>query len=91
MKTSQLRNWTVLSKFYMDARTVSGQMYKVSSLDNFRHSLKRYLQSPPNNKTFDIVGLKDANFRSANQAFNVAVAELSEVKGTGQKLNIMQL
>ena len=36
---------SLLSRFYMDARTVKGEFYKVSSLENFRHSLNRYLQS----------------------------------------------
>ena len=29
---------SLLSRFYMDARTVKGEFYKVSSLENFRHS-----------------------------------------------------
>ena len=33
----------LLSHFYKDARTVKGEFYKVSSLENFRHSLNRYL------------------------------------------------
>ena len=37
----------VLVHFYLDARKVNGEKYKVSSLENFRHSLNRYLQSPP--------------------------------------------
>ena len=40
----------LLQRYYFEARTVNGELYKTSSLENFRHSLNRYLMSEPNNK-----------------------------------------
>ena len=74
LSESQLNS--LLSKFYMDCRTKEGELYKVSSLTNFRNSLKRYLQAPPHNKSFDIVIVHDEAFRSANLSFTAAVSEL---------------
>lgn len=37
----------ILSHFYMDARTKSGDLYKATSLTNTRHALNRYLKSSP--------------------------------------------
>ena len=72
---------SLLSRYYLGARTTGGNLYKVSSIMNFKHSLKRYLQSPPYLKTFDTC--KDEAFRASNQAFSVAVSELkSQGKGS---------
>ncbi|KAK3107462.1 hypothetical protein FSP39_015114 [Pinctada imbricata] len=64
----------VLSHFYLDARRENGEMYKANSLESIRHSINRYLKSPPYNKTFDLI--KDDEFREANTAFRAALAEL---------------
>ena len=70
---------SLLSRFYMDARTVKGEFYKVSSLENFRHSLNRYLQSLE--KKIDII--KDPDFSEANMAYKAALVELKKAgKGT---------
>jgi hypothetical protein len=45
----------ILKTFYFDARTVTGAMYKASSLENVRHSLNRYLKQPPHNRNIDII------------------------------------
>jgi hypothetical protein len=65
-----------LSEYYFNARTVTGNLYKRSSLENFRHGLNRYLRSPPFNKTVDII--KDVEFREANDNFRAALAELKQ-------------
>ena len=44
----------LLGRFYLNARQVDGSFYKVSSLENFRHTLNRYLSGPPHNRDFDI-------------------------------------
>ena len=70
----------LLKQFYFNARTVSGQKYKTSSLENFRHSLNRYLKSPPISRDIDIV--KDPEFRMANECFKAAMRDLkAEGKG----------
>ncbi|XP_072048836.1 uncharacterized protein [Amphiura filiformis] len=71
---------THLASYYFNARTVTGELYKRSSLDNFRHGINRYLRSPPYNKKFDII--KDVEFREANDNFRAALCDLkSEGKG----------
>ena len=71
----------VLVYFYVNARKMNGGKYKVTSLENFRHSLNRYLQAPPFNRIIDVI--KDAEFRDANQSYRSAIEELKvEGKGT---------
>ena len=60
-----------LGSFYINARMVSGEMYKTSTLESIRHSLNRYLQAPPVSRDIDI--MKDPQFSSANDAFRSAV------------------
>jgi hypothetical protein len=64
----------VLSHLYLDMRKADGEMYKTSSLENFRYGLNRYLKAPPFLKTFDII--KDHEFYPANESFKTALAEL---------------
>lgn len=59
----------ILGHFYIDARKPDGEKYKTTCLENIRHSLNRFLRSPPHNKCFDVV--KDADFQDANQNFKV--------------------
>lgn len=68
----------LLKSFYFDARTVTGELYKASSLENLRHSLNRYLQSPPHSRLHvDIV--KNVRFQEANEAYKSAIKELKSV------------
>jgi hypothetical protein len=55
------------------------RQYKASgsSLENFRHSLNRYLNAPPpHNKNIDLI--KDVEFRKSNENFKSALKELKE-------------
>jgi hypothetical protein len=65
-----------LQGFWYGARDLKGQKYKASTLDNLRHSLNRYLKSPPWNKTYDII--KDVEFRASNESFKGALRELKD-------------
>ena len=64
----------VLSRFYVNARTVHGNYYKASSLINIRHSLNRYLNGPPISRDIDLI--KDPAFKGANEAYKAAQKEL---------------
>jgi len=44
-----------LGKCYLGARSVKGEQYKTSTLDNLRHGLNIYLKAPPHNKLVDIL------------------------------------
>lgn len=55
--------------------------YKASTLENLRHSLNRYLKSPPNEKGFDII--KDREFSASNESFKAALRELKDI-GKGE-------
>ena len=63
-----------LGSFYLEARTKSGEKYKVASLKSARYAINRFLKSPPNNKTYDIV--TDPDFAHSNDMFKVAMREL---------------
>ena len=65
-----------LAEYWYGARTLKGEKYTTSSLENLRHSLSRYLRSPPHNKPYDIV--KDAEFRESHEAFRGALRELKD-------------
>ncbi|KAK3088834.1 hypothetical protein FSP39_024307 [Pinctada imbricata] len=70
----------ILSHFYMDLRKSDGDKYKVTSLENIRHSLNRYLQAPPYDRNIDLI--KGLEFREANLNFRAVLAELKrEGKG----------
>lgn len=72
---------TILKTFYFDARTVTGELYKASSLENLRHSLNRHLKSPPHCR-LDIDIIKDPRFDEANQSYKSAMKEL-KARGKG--------
>lgn len=73
----------VLAHFYINTRRINGEKYKVSSIENFRHSLNRYLQSPPVGRKIDVI--KDQAFREANLSYRAAIKELKqEGKGNVQ-------
>ncbi len=65
-----------LAEFWYGARTLSGNKYSATSLENLRHSLSRYLRSPPFNKQYDIV--REKEFMESNEAFKGALRELKE-------------
>ena len=67
-----------LSKFYVEARTKDGELYKKTSLDAFRYGLNRYLKKT-STSTFDL--LKDPAFADSNDCFKVA---LKEIKSAGK-------
>ena len=71
---------TVLSKFYLEARTATGNHYKASSLMNFRQNLNRLLQSVPYDRNINVV--KDLAFQS-NETFKTAMCELKAL-GNGE-------
>ena len=63
-----------LSAFYSDPRTTDGQTFKITSLENFRNGINRFLQGDPHNRKIDII--KDSEFGGANEAFRTAWKEL---------------
>ena len=62
----------VLRLFYLDIRKVNGEKYKTSSLENFRHSLNRHIQSV--NPDIDI--MRNREFADANLSFRTMMTEL---------------
>ena len=62
-----------LISFYVDTRKTDGNNYKTSSLENFRHSLNRYLLQKTDGRV-NIV--KDVAFTNANLSFRAMMAEL---------------
>ena len=55
-------------------KTVKGELYKSSSLENFRHILNRYLAAPPFNLEIDMI--KYVDFRTANESYRAALREI---------------
>ena len=55
-------------------RTQEGELYKASSMENLRHSLNRYLKSPPNLAQFDII--TNPEFSTAYENFKLAMTEI---------------
>ena len=68
-----------LSKFYVEARTKDGELYKKTSLDAFRYGMNRYLKKTSRSSTFDL--LRDPTFTKSNESFKVA---LKEIKSAGK-------
>jgi hypothetical protein len=64
----------VLGRFYLEARTTQGELYRGKSLQALRYGLNRHLQAPPHNRQINI--LKDKDFNSSNQMFFLAMQEL---------------
>ena len=56
-------------------------MHKASSMENLRHSLNRYLKSPPNLAQFDII--TNPEFSTANEHFKLAMTEI-KAEGKGE-------
>ena len=61
-----------LSVLYFELRKTDGEMYKCSSLKNFRHGLNRYLQA--SGRQIDLIHGNE--FVEANKSFNAAMVEL---------------
>ena len=76
-KFEEVRLNEVIGQFYINARKPDGNHYKISSLENYRYGLNRYLRSPPYNKTFNII--KDEAFNEANVNFKTATTELKRM------------
>ena len=69
----------LLSHYYINTRKVDGEKYKVSSMENMRFSLNRYLKDFTNHN-IDII--EDPSFRDCNVSFRAAIKELKrEGKG----------
>ena len=63
-------------------RKNNGMKYKASSIENWRHSLNRYLQTPPFER--NIYMIKDAAFRESNLSYRAAIKELKSDEGKGK-------
>lgn len=59
-----------LSTFYVEARTRSGELYKLTSLMTFRYGLSRYLKKTEKHASTDII--EDSEFVESNESFKVA-------------------
>ena len=75
----------LLSHFYINARRINGEKYKISSLENIRFSLNRYMQGI---RDYRIDLIRDSEFRNSNVSFRAATQELKR-EGKGQ-LTIIQ-
>lgn len=65
----------ILCKFWFEVRSVEGERYRVSSLQNMRYALNRCIQK--RDKDFDII--KSAAFVKSQRAFKDAVTELKSL------------
>ena len=63
-----------LKNFHTPGREKDGSFYKSTSMKSIRASIDRFLQSPPQNKTFSIIA--DAAFTEANKALDAFVEDL---------------
>ena len=66
-----------LRRFYVEARSRTGDVYSKSSLLGLRHAIERYLNDPPLNK-----GLKlssDARFKTSNEMLNAQLVNLKRL------------
>jgi len=61
----------ILCKFYAEARTVDGELYKKSSLRTTRHGLNRHLGN-----IFDADLTKDAEFKESEKVFFAVCTDL---------------
>lgn len=69
-----------LKRFYVEARTKTGDLYSKSTLLGFRHSIERYLNAPPLNRGIKIS--KDPRFQRSNDMLN---AQITAVKRSGKQ------
>ena len=70
---------SVLSSFYVEARTKTGELYKKTSLDSIRYGLNRFLKQKSQTGTFDL--LTDAAFDKSNESYKTA---LRVIKAAGK-------
>ena len=61
---------TRLSSFYVEARTRSGELYKLTSMMTFRYGLSRFLKKTEKHASTDII--EDSEFNESNEMFKVA-------------------
>lgn len=67
----------MIRQFYINARKLNGNHYKISWLENLRYGLDRYLRSSPTIKHLTFI--KDEAFKEANVNFKAATAELKRM------------
>jgi hypothetical protein len=67
----------LLGKFYVEARTSKGELYRGTSLETLRYGFCRHIKGF--NKQVDII--KDPEFNSSNELFKTA---MTEVKASGK-------
>ena len=77
-----------LCKFWFAARTEKGNLYRVSSLENMRHSLNRALKRYGHE--FDITKPQCTSFTKSIKAFRDACAELKQ-QGQGYMENMPEI
>ena len=70
---------SVLSSFWVEARTKTGELYKKTSLDSIRYGLNRFLKQNSQTGTFDL--LTDAAFDKSNESYKTA---LRVIKAAGK-------
>jgi len=63
-----------LRRFYAEARNKSGEVYSKSTLLGFRHSLERYLNAPPLNRSIKLSS--DPRFKRSNEMLNAQIISL---------------
>ncbi|XP_069134253.1 uncharacterized protein KIAA1958-like [Argopecten irradians] len=71
---------TLLKDFFTNVRNKKGELYSKSSICAIRQGIRRYLQEPPHNKTFDIIN--DPVFKGANQVF-ISMLKMTRAEGKG--------
>ncbi|KAL5018120.1 hypothetical protein ScPMuIL_003842 [Solemya velum] len=68
----------LLDRFYCTVRNLNGECYSKHSLITIRQGLKRYIQSAPFSRGFDII--TDQRFQAANSNFNIVLKTMSDTK-----------
>ena len=71
----------LLKDFYVNVRNQAGEIYSKSSLCAIRQGIRRFINEPPHERSFDIV--TDPRFNSANKAFGSMLKKCRE-EGKGQ-------
>ena len=67
-----------LKNFHTPEREKDGSFYKSTSMKSIRAAIDRFLQSPPQNKTFSIIA--DAAFTEANKVLDAFVEDLQKTE-----------
>ena len=67
-----------LANFYAEVRTKDGALYKVSSMENLRHGINRYLNSPPINRKIDIIKVDEFKQGEASKVYRSMIKRMKE-------------